>query len=199
VDLPFGIGGYVTGVHTDGIVSGWNGEETWPGTGPAPVKEFPATLTNLPPGTVPTSSAGLGTSDTVGALSVPSAWTVAAPEVRPLALALPVTGIDPTVTASLEAGSSTTASDLGLAGMTGRAMAGPSSSGGSSGGMVTGARVPARTGSPAAVGDGDASHRMPRIVVTGVAAKIREITKLRDDGQLTEEDYTALKNRLLGR
>jgi hypothetical protein len=199
VDLPFGIGGYVTGVHTDGIVSGWNGEETWPGTGPAPVKEFPATLTNLPPGTVPTSSAGLGTSDTVGALSVPSAWTVAAPEVRPLALALPVTGIDPTVAAPLEAGSSTTASDLGLAGMTGRAMAGPSSSGRSSGGMVTGARVPARTVGPAAVGDGDASHRMPRIVVTGVAAKIREITKLRDDGQLTEEDYTALKNRLLGR
>ena len=65
--------------------------------------------------------------------------------------------------------------------------------------MVTGARVPARTVGPAAVGDGDASHRMPRIVVTGVAAKIREITKLRDDGQLTEEDYTALKNRLLGR
>jgi hypothetical protein len=199
VDLPFTIAGAGTGFHTDELVSGWNGVEPWPGAGPAPVKEFPATLTNLPPGTVPTASAGLGSAETVGALSVPSTWTVAAPEVRPVVLALPVTGIDPTVAAPLEAGSSTTLSDLGLAGMTGRAMAGPSSSGGSSGGMVTSARVPARTGGPAAVGDGVASHRMPRIVVTGVAAKIREITKLRDEGQLTEEDYTELKNRLLGR
>jgi PPE-repeat protein len=199
VDLPFGIIGTGSGFHTDEIVSGWDGVAPWPGTGPAPVTEFPATLTNLPPGTVPTVSAGLGTSDTVGALSVPSAWTVAAPEVRPIALALPVTGIDPTAAAPLEAGSSTTLGDFGLAGMTGRAMAGPSSSGGSSGGMVTGARVPARTGGPAAVGGGDASHRVPRIVVTGVAAKIREITKLRDEGQLTQEDYIELKNRLLGR
>ena len=199
VDLPFNIIGTGTGFHTDDIVSGWNGQEGWPGTGPAPVQEFPAILTNLPPGTVPTVSAGLGTSDTVGALSVPSTWTVAAPELRPLALALPVTGIDPTAAAPWEAGSSTTLSDMGLAGMTGRAMAGPPSSGGNAGATVTGARVPARTGGPAALGDGDASHRMPRIVVTGVAAKIREITKLRDERQLTEEDYTELKNRLLGR
>jgi hypothetical protein len=40
---------------------------------------------------------------------------------------------------------------------------------------------------------------MPRIVVTGVAAKIREITHLRDQGRLTEEEYSELKNRLLGR
>jgi PPE-repeat protein len=199
VDLPFTIAGTGTGFHTDELVSGWNGVEPWPGAVSAPVKEFPATLTNLPPGTVPTVSAGLGSADTVGALSVPSTWTVAAPEVRPVALALPVTGIAPTVAAPLEAGSSTTLSDLGLAAMTGRAMAGPSSSGSSSGGMVTVARMPAHTGGPAAMGDGNASHRVPRIVVTGVAAKIREITKLRDEGQLTEEDYTELKNRLLGR
>jgi PPE-repeat protein len=184
VDLPFGIGGYGTGVHTDHIVSAWNGEQLWPETSPAPVKEFPATI---------------GTSDTVGALSVPSAWTVAAPEIRALALTLPAAAVDPTPAAQLEANSSTTLSDLGLAGMTGRAIAGPSGNGGSSGVMVTGARAPTRTKGPAAVGDGDASHRSPRIVVTGVAAKIREITKLRDEGQLTEEDYTALKKRLLGR
>jgi PPE-repeat protein len=199
VDLPFAIGGYASGVHADDVVSGLNGEEPWPGTGPAPVKEFPATLTSPRVGTLPTMSAGLGTSDTVGALSVPSAWTVAAPELRPIALALPAVGFDPASAAPLEAGSSTTASDLGLAGMTGRAMAGPPSNAGNTGAAVTGVRKPARTGDPAAVGDSDALHVMPRIVVTGVAARIREITKLRDEGQLTDEDYTKLKNRLLGR
>jgi PPE-repeat protein len=49
----------------------------------------------------------------------------------------------------------------------------------------------------ATAGDGDAPP--PRIVVTGIAAKIREITRLRDRGQLSEKDYTELKNRLHGR
>jgi hypothetical protein len=37
----------------------------------------------------------------------------------------------------------------------------------------------------------------PRTVVTGVAAAIREIAKLRDAGQLTEQEYTEQKKRLL--
>ena len=49
VALPFDIGGYYTGVHTDDIVSGWNGEESWPGSGPAPVKPFPAPLVEPAP------------------------------------------------------------------------------------------------------------------------------------------------------
>jgi PPE-repeat protein len=198
VDLPFGIGGTLTGLHADEIVSGWEGVAPWPDTGQGPVQEFPAPLLDLPSGTVPTFSAGLGNSGTVGALSVPSAWTTAAPEIRPLAMALPVTCVDPAVAAPLEAGSSTTLSDLGLAGMTGRAMAGPSSSGGSTGGTTTGAPVTTRIGNPPAPGDGDVGHPRPRIVVTGIALKIREITKLRDEGELTEEDYTELKTRLLG-
>jgi len=203
VDLPFVIGGYLVGTHTDDIVSGWDGQESWPGSGPAPVKEFPATLTNLPPGTVPTVSAGLGTADTVGELTVPAAWTVAAPEVRPLALALPVTGIDPAAAAPLEVGSSTTLGNVGLAGLTGRAMAGPPSNSGAPGATANGARIPALTAGLAAAGDGShrnpASHRNPRVVVTGLAAKIRELANLRDAGQLTDEDYSELKNRLLGR
>jgi PPE-repeat protein len=199
VDLPFNIIGAGSGFHSDGIVSGWAGVEPWPGVGPAPVKEFPAPLTNLSPGTLPTLSVNLGTSDAVGGLSVPSAWTAAAPEIRPLAVALPVSAIDPAVAAPMEAGSGTTLSDLGLAGMTGRAMAGPSSGAGSSGGMVTGSPVPTRIGNPAAPADGnEVAHPRPRIVVTGIAAKIREITKLRDEGELTEQDYTELKHRLLG-
>jgi PPE-repeat protein len=186
-------GSLFVGMHTDDTVGVLVGAT--PGSESALVTPTPsATITN--PGA--SVSVGLGEAKTVGGLSVPSNWTVAAPEVRSIALALPATGISSTAAAPLEDGSSTTLGNLGLAGMTGRAMAGPSSSGGSSGGMVTGARVSARTGS-AALGEGDAAHHMPRIVVTGVAAKIREITKLRDEGQLTEEDYTELKNRLLGR
>ena len=37
----------------------------------------------------------------------------------------------------------------------------------------------------------------PRTVVTGVAAAIREITKLRDEGRLTEEEYKKQKKHLL--
>ncbi|MCV6968766.1 PPE family protein, SVP subgroup [Mycobacterium bohemicum] len=194
VDLPFAVYGTYIGFHTDDIISGWNGEKSWPSTAPAPVQEFPATLTNPSPGT---SSAALGAADTVGALSVPSAWTVAAPEVRPLALALPASGIDPVGAASTEAGSSTTISNMGLAGLT--STAGPQGGGGSAGGTVEGARVPARMGR--AVGDGDRPPPpgTPRIVVTGVAAKIREITKLRDQGRLTDDEYDRLKNQLLGR
>jgi PPE-repeat protein len=180
VDLPFNIIGTGTGFHTDDIVSGWGGEESRPGPGETP-------------GEPPTVSAGVGSSDRVGALAVPSAWTNAAPEIRPLALACPVTDIDPV--APLEADSSATLSDLGLAGMTGRAMAGPSSSGAVA--ASTDVRVPPRAGRPAVVGD--ASNVQPRIVVTGVAARIRELAKLRDEGRLTEADYTELKNRLLGR
>ena len=50
VALPFDVIGALTGTHTDKIVSGWNGEQAWPGEGPAPVKPFPAPLLNLPAG-----------------------------------------------------------------------------------------------------------------------------------------------------
>jgi PPE-repeat protein len=196
VDLPFAVAGALVGSHTDDIVSGWNGEESWPGTGPAPVREFPATLTNLSPGTV---SAGLAQANSVGALSVPRGWTVPVPEVRPIALASSITGIESAAAAPLEVGSSTALSDMGLAGMTGRAMAGAPSGGGGDDIKVTGQRVVTRFGDAAADGEGEPSHVKPRIVVTGIAAKIREMTKLRDEGRLTAEEYQKLKNHLLGR
>ena len=52
---------------------------------------------------------------------------------------------------------------------------------------------------PAADGEAGASESAPRTVVTGVAAELREFAKLRDEGILTEEEYTEQKNRLLGR
>ena len=79
------------------------------------------------------------------------------------------------------------------------ATAGPPGGEGNAGGPVTGARVPVRIGLPVSDGDRHPPPDAPRIVVTGVAAKIREITRLRDEGDLTDEEYTELKNRLLGR
>lgn len=208
VALPFDIGGYGTGLHTDDIVSGWNGEQPWPGTGPAPVKEFPAPLLNLPPGTVPPPrvSAGVGQANTVGTLSVPATWTIATPMVRPVSYALPAL---PAATAGAveEAGSGTTFGQMALAGLAGRAIAGTLGTGaGKDGGKAPGGeQLRAAAGeanaaqAPAADGEAGAPESTPRTVVTGVAAELREFAKLRDEGILTEEEYTEQKNRLLGR
>lgn len=221
-DIPFGVVGVLalpldvigagTGLHTDELVSGWNGEEPWPGTGSAPVKPFPAPLLNLPEGTVPPPSlaAGLGEANTVGALSVPPSWTVATPAVRPISYTLPALP-ETTVGAAAQAGqagSGSTLSEMALAGMAGRAMAGTVGTGVSRGATkaAKGVRAAARpteaatTAGSAAAGDkGEAPKDKPRAVVTGVAAELREFAKLRDEGILTDEEYTEQKNRLLGR
>src|SRR5271155_1163260 len=213
VSLPFDIGGYGTGVHTDDIGSGWNGEQSWPETGPAPVKPFPAPLLNLRAGTVPppSLSAGLGEANTVGALSVPPTWAVATPAVKPMAVslpALPETAVKASAAPAAEGGSGTTLSEMALAGMAGRAMAGTVGTGvGRSAGKAakgasaaTRSRAAATTKDTAGKADKDAAPQdKPRAVVTGVAAELREFAKLRDEGILTDEEYTEQKNRLLGR
>jgi PPE-repeat protein len=213
VSLPFDIGGYGTGVHTDEIVSGWNGEQSWPETGPAPIKPFPAPLLNLRAGTLPppSLSAGLGEANAVGALSVPPTWAVATPAVKPMSFtlpALPATAASATAAPAAEGGSGSTLSQMALAGMAGRAMAGTVGTGvGKGAGKAgKGAPAPAHVGKPAtprggaAAGDkGEAPKDKPRAVVTGVAAELREFAKLRDEGILTDEEYAEQKNRLLGR
>jgi PPE-repeat protein len=209
VSLPLDIGGYGTGVHTDDIVSGWNGEQSWPSTDPAPVKGFPAPLQNLPPGTVPPPprvSAGLGAANAVGSLSVPATWTIATPAVRPMSYTLPALPAA-TVQQGPTLGSSSTLGEMAAAGMAGRAIAGSLGSGAGKdrGKDPHGTRVPAAAGDAKAAegappdGEGEAPERTPRTVVTGVAAELREFAKLRDEGILTEEEYAEQKNRLLGR
>jgi PPE-repeat protein len=220
-DIPFGVIGVValpldiigagTGLHTDDIVSGWNGQQAWPDVGPAPVESFPARLLNLPAGSMPPPNlaAGLGEANTIGALSVPPTWTVATPAVKPISYTLPAL---PTTAASAapaaEAGSGSMLSQMALAGMAGRAMAGTvGTSGGKSGGKAAkSAGAQARTGERATKGGnaaadekGEAAEDEPRSVVTGVAAELREFAKLRDEGILTDEEYSEQKNRLLGR
>jgi PPE-repeat protein len=211
ISFPLDIVGAGTGLHTDKIVSGWEGEKSWPGDGPAPVEAFPARLLNLPEGSLPppSLSAGLGEANTIGALSVPPTWAVATPAVKPISYTLPAL---PATAASAapaaEAGSGSTLSQMALAGMAGRAMAGTvgTSVGKSGGNAAKSAGAQARTGKPEAKGGrvpadekGEAPQDKPRAVVTGVAAELREFAKLRDEGILTDEEYTEQKNRLLGR
>jgi hypothetical protein len=103
-----------------------------------------------------------------------------------------------------EAGSGSTLGEMALAGMAGRAMAGTLGTGG--GKAETGKRAAARAAGAAPSGEraatdaeGEAAQSKPRTVVTGVAAELREFAKLRDEGILTDEEYTEQKNRLLGR
>jgi hypothetical protein len=214
VDLPFSVESALSGLHTDQIVSGWAGVQPWPGTGAAPPTEFPAIITHPGPlAGAPSSSvsAGLGQANRVGTLSVPPTWTVATPAVRPVALALPTTSTGAAAEAAAEGmtgASGSTFSDMALAGMTGSAMGGTLGTGGSRerGKAAPGERVAARAGRPATPGDNttadskaQASQANPRTVVTGIAAKIREIAKLRDEGQMSDEEFTEQKKRLLGR
>jgi PPE-repeat protein len=196
IDLPFGIGGTLTGYNEDDIISGWNGEVGWPDIGPTPLRPFLAPLTNLPSGTVPVS-AGMGEANMIGGLSVPSGWTVAAPEIRSIAKTSPLTDAGPAAAAPSE-DSANTFNQMGLGGMAGQAMAGPPAADASqdSGKPVTHARLTPRVAGAAADGEVEASPA-PRTVVTGVAAAIRDIAKQRDQGRLTEEEYNEQKKRLL--
>jgi PPE-repeat protein len=207
VSLPIDIGSYGTGLHTDDIVSGWNGVQPWPNDGPAPVKELPAPLTNRAPGTVPAPSfsAGLGEANPIGMLSAPATWTVATPAVRPIAVTLPA--LPATVAAAGQPGLGGTLSQMALGSMVGRAMAGTMPiRGGRGGAAAKGARVAARApavaDTTAADGEGEAAQTQAenpaRTVVTGVAAELREFAKLRDEGILTDEEYAEQKSRLLG-
>src|ERR1700722_17373188 len=73
-----------------------------------------------PSDAVPDSvGAGLGQANKVGRLSVPSAWTVAAPEIRPAAFTLPITSA---VAAPEVGGAGNLFSGMGLAGAAGGAV-----------------------------------------------------------------------------
>ena len=139
-------------------------------------------------------AAGLGEGTTVGKLSVPSAWTVAAPEIRPLAYTLPITGA--AAAPEIAAGSSGNLfSNMGLAGAAGGAV-----------------------GSSASLGRGDQRIRMTsrdtpkppqqsqREPVTEIAAELAELAaraqsllaKLADSGLMTADEVSQQRRRFLG-
>ncbi|MHA7652303.1 PPE family protein, SVP subgroup [Mycobacterium sp. ML4] len=211
VNLPVAVYSTLVGLHSDEVLSELDSVEPYAGAELAPVKPLSAPLLNLPGGTVPSPrlSVGLGEANAVGALSVPPAWTAATPAVRPVAYSLPALGGTPSGAAAAPAagaGTGTLLAQMAMAGMAGRAMAGTVGSGRSAGKEAMKATGAARARIAAAAGEKAGSREIdeapsdkPRAVVTGVAAELREFTKLRDEGILTDEEYTEQKNRLLGR
>ncbi|HXB87821.1 PPE family protein [Mycobacterium sp.] len=136
-------------------------------------------------------SAGLGQANTVGRLSVPSAWTVAAPEIRPAAFTLPISGA--VVAPEIAAGSSGNLfSNMGLAGAAGGAVGSSASVG--RGDQRT--RVTAR-------GNPTPPQRPQGEPVAEIAAELREIaaraqsllTKLAESGLMTTDEVTEQKQR----
>lgn len=193
--LPYDIGGYHIGVHTDDIVSGWAGIESWPGSAPVPPTQFPV-ITNLGSPV----SAGLGEAGSVGGLSVPPGWTTAAPGFRLAALTSPAASVGAAAEASAE-GAGALFSQMAVAGMAGRAMAGTVGTSGS-GGARTKERVGvAKRGTPAAAETSQESAKPPPALpggpITSIAAELRELASLRDAGILTEQEFTEQKQRLL--
>ena len=147
----------------------------------------------LGPAEVPSVTAGLGQAPTVGRLSVPQAWTVAAPEIRLAAVTLPSTslGAAPEVMA---ASPGSLFSEMTLANMASRAISGTTTRG-----------CQERTGSisrsrPVSTPTSPSGHG------TTIAADIREFAEalvtlgdLRDTGLLTDEEFNDQKERLLAR
>jgi hypothetical protein len=163
----------------------------------APVVTAPSTMprlaTALGPAEVPSVTAGLGQAPTVGRLSVPPAWTVAAPEIRLAALTLPTTSLAAAPEA-MAASPGTLVSEMTLANMASRAISGTTTRG-----------CQERTGSishsrPVSTPTSPSGHR------TTIAADIREFAEalvtlgdLRDSGLLTDKEFNDQKERLLAR
>ena len=182
VAMPYDIVGALTGFHTDDIVSGWAGIQSWPGTAPVPPSPFPV-ITNLAGGT--TVSAGLGGANKIGALSVPSGWTAAAPAIRPAALPLPATSVGAAADTALTVGTGSPLGDMAVGATASRAL---------SSALGTGRPERAR-----ATTTGETESLERGGVVKGIAAELRELAELRDSGVLTNEEFLELKRRLLGR
>jgi PPE-repeat protein len=141
---------------------------------------------------VPSVAAGLDQASTVGRLSVPPGWAVAAPEVRLAALAAPSAGLGaaPEVMATSNPGA--LFSEMTLANMASRAITGTATPGCQERAGSTSRSRPLSTPTPTS-GRGKA-----------IAADIREFAEalctlgdLRDSGLLTEEEFNTQKELLL--
>jgi PPE-repeat protein len=186
----------VSGVLDDETFSSWNGVEPWPDTGPGPVEPFGAPLSNLPPGGLPapTMSAAFGEEIRVGALTVPSNWTVAAAEVRPTALATPLASANAAAGPAAEFDAANMLNQTGIGAMAGQSTAGPPAAADvQKNGRA--ARLTGRT-EDAPAEDVEVLPA-PRTVMTGVAAAIRDIAVQRAAGRLSEQEYAEQKKGLL--
>jgi PPE-repeat protein len=138
------------------------------------------------------ASAGLGQATTVGRLSVPPGWTVAAPELRPAAFTLPITNA---AAAPEVGGAGNLFSSMGLAGAAGGAVGSTASVG----------RGNERVRTPNGKSP-NPSPQPPTEAITAIATELQELAtraqsllgKLADAGLMTPEEVTAQKRRFLG-
>ncbi|APD84050.1 PPE family protein, SVP subgroup [Mycobacterium intracellulare] len=194
IALPYDIAGALTGFHTDDIVSGWAGVQSWPGAGAVPPSPFPV-ITNPAGGFGTLASAGLGEANTVGGLSVPPGWTAAAPAIRPAAFALPATSVG---AAAAFSGTGSLFGEMAVASMAGRAMA---STGGALGREPSRAETATAPRDPKKKDKADESATAPQVSpggpITSIAAELRELASLRDAGILTQREFEEQRKRLL--
>ena len=131
-----------------------------------------------------TATAAMGQAGVVGRLSVPPSWVMAAPEIRTVAALLPMTSA-----AAAPAVSTGTSgmlfSEMALAGLAGRAMAGTVGPG-------RGERVRAVAPQPAGP-----SHTAKDEPMMGILSRLRQLGELHDSKVLTDEEFNELKLRVI--
>ena len=130
-------------------------------------------------------TAGMAQGPVVGQLSVPPGWATAAPKIRTIARALPLSGA--TAAPSGSTGSSAgLCGEMALAGMAGRALGGTLGMGSAAVGAVN--RQHVASSQPAAGG-----------LITGMATELQKLAELHNSAVLTDDEFTELKARLLHR
>jgi PPE-repeat protein len=144
-----------------------------------------------PPGAPPSPVVSSDPATTIGRLSVPSAWTVAAPEVRPAAYTLPITsaGAAPEMAAGA---SSNWYTDMALGGAAGRAVGGT--------GQLRNGEQRVRFIHPDTLRQKAAPDKPANAMadeINGMVAAFAQslLTKFADAGLMTAEEVTEQKQR----
>jgi PPE-repeat protein len=143
------------------------------------------------PVTVPAAplTAGLGQAASVGGLSVPQAWTVAAPAIQQAGTNTALTAsAAEAAPAALAAGSRLPLAEMAASGLAGRATAG----------VGRGNRDRDREKTTTRRQHVKAGVRPPSGPVTKIAPELRELAELRDAGIVTDDEFDEQKRRLLG-
>jgi PPE-repeat protein len=143
-----------------------------------------------------TVTARVGGAPTLGGLSVPPGWAVAAPEIRLAALTSPAASVSAAPEAFAVSSPGSLFSEMTLANMAGRAITGTATPG----------RAQQRVASFAGVRPVSATPTSPTGHEKAMAADVHEFAEalmklgdLRDSGLLTDEEFTKEKERLLAR
>lgn len=181
-------------INADRDYAAGKGPYTGYGPGAAMLPEWilggPNAFPETPPAPQEPVAAGLGDSTTIGRLSVPPAWAVAAPQYRPVAYSVPYSGAGavPEIATSSSANWLT---DMALAGAAGRAVSGTAPQRQ----RDQRARFPHRDSATPPPAQGES--------VTEMAAQVREIAtlaqsllaKLVDSGVMTADEVAEQKSR----